>query len=181
MRSKWVSPWRPQISCYRIAVLSVMSVLILNPASIRAQTSSAQDSLALSLCMENLQSGAFLRVRTDSVYTEGKFCSAQSGNLLLETDDAQRSIRLAQVDELWESRNAARKGARIGGLTLGALGGVSGAFLVAAAAGSSGSENPGGLAYAGGVLVGGFLGFAVGSGGGALAGSFVESWYPLYP
>lgn len=113
--------------------------------------------------------GALLRLRSvTGARIEGRVNTVDSTSITLNEGSP---VVLAEVEHVWQRRSAWRTGGLIGGLALGAAGGLAGAGLW-----SLDERNPVVGAGVGGA-VGGALGFLLG----AAIGSAFNKWWHRYP
>ena len=167
-----------------IFVLLFATLSVPSTCTAQAAQGTPPDPKQLS-ALEKLKPGELLRVQTqESGLLEGSFARSGDGWLWLQSEAGERSLRVSNVEGIWVRGRSTRKGATVGAISLGVVGGL-GASLLASALNSL-CETEGDCGVHGGeyVLVG-LVGAAVGGMTGALLGagigSVVSSWHRLFP
>ena len=132
----------------------------------------------LTTAVTALRPASSIRIASSGTYVDGRFLSASSESLTLNTASGEQSVRLVAIDTLWRQQRATGRGAAIGavvgGLSVAVLGGVLAGGLCESADGCHGATAP----YMGAGLV---LGGTVGAVLGASIGSLAHRWGRRFP
>ncbi len=141
---------------------------------------SAQDAPSRQSTVDALEAGQRVRVRAaDALSIEGVFLGLEGPDILLSTTPADQTQRVPidRLEALWVRERATEKGFKIGAIAGGVLG-VGFGILIGEVLCNNEDCDSGTVEPALGL---GLLGTAAGASIGALIGSLVSGWSPVWP
>jgi hypothetical protein len=143
-----------------------------------------QPPSALLLALDRIKPASRIRIAAPELgVLEGTLGSRSGQTLLLLSPSGAREVPIESVRTLWVRGRATGRGAKVGGITVGILGGVALPLLVAFACAVSegGCHNDSSERYVGAAVIGAAGGGAIGALVGAGVGAAFPKWHQRFP